>query len=155
MLQLLQKGKDANAASDFATAAACFEAAYALSVRPGMLVSAANMRLKLGEAVTASAMCVLSARAVALLRRCALTLAPWCALFPSWRRCTLLRARRYRMVLADSGLLANEREMASRKLAEAQVCEALLHTSPLASRLSPAATHTHPTLCVYPTPQHP
>ena len=35
----------ANAAEDFATACASFEAAYALSVRAGMVVSAANMRL--------------------------------------------------------------------------------------------------------------
>ena len=82
VLQLLQKGKDANGASEFAQACACFEAAYALSVRGGMLVSAANMRLKLGEAETAAAM--------------------------------------YRSVLSDSGLLEPEREMAARKLAEAQ-----------------------------------
>ena len=56
VLQLLQRGKDANAASDFVQACACFEAAYALSVRGGMLVSAANMRLKLGEPETAAAM---------------------------------------------------------------------------------------------------
>ena len=49
VLQLLQRGKDANAASDFVQACACFEAAYALSVRAGMVVSAANMRLKLAH----------------------------------------------------------------------------------------------------------
>ena len=49
VLQLLQRGKDANAASDFVQACACFEAAYALSVRGGMLVSAANMRLNLAS----------------------------------------------------------------------------------------------------------
>lgn len=56
MLQLLQRGKDANTKSDFAAAAAAFEAAYALSVRSGMLVSAANMRLKLGHLDTCEAM---------------------------------------------------------------------------------------------------
>ena len=55
-LQLLQRGKSANAQGDFDTACACFEAAYALSIRAGMLVSAANMRLKMGQPVTASAM---------------------------------------------------------------------------------------------------
>eukprot|EP00965_Chrysotila_dentata_P114633 3788855-Pleurochrysis_carterae.AAC.5 len=49
-------GKDANTSGDFATACACFEAAYALSVRAGMLVSAANMRLKLSQPQTAAAM---------------------------------------------------------------------------------------------------
>ena len=82
VLQLLQKGKDANANSEFGAACACFEAAYALSMRGGMLVSAANMRLKLGEGETAAAM--------------------------------------YRQVLADSSLLPAEREMATRKLGEAQ-----------------------------------
>ena len=81
VLQLLQKGKDANASGEYAQACAYFEAAYALSMRGGMLVSAANMRLKLSEAATAAAM--------------------------------------YRVVLSDSGLLAPEREMAQRKLAEA------------------------------------
>ena len=56
VLQLLQRGKDANTKSDFAAAAAAFEAAYALSVRSGMLVSAANMRLKLGHLDTCEAM---------------------------------------------------------------------------------------------------
>ena len=61
VLELLSSGKSANAAEDFATACACFEAAYALSVRAGMVVSAANMRLKLaqeheGELPTALAM---------------------------------------------------------------------------------------------------
>lgn len=56
VLQLLQRGKEANTAGDFATAAASFEAAYALSVRSGMLVSAANMRLKLGQLETCEAM---------------------------------------------------------------------------------------------------
>ena len=49
VLQLLQRGKDANGEGNFKAACACFEAAYALSVRAGMLVSAANMRLKLGQ----------------------------------------------------------------------------------------------------------
>ena len=49
VLELLSSGKSANAAEDFATACACFEAAYALSVRAGMVVSAANMRLKLAH----------------------------------------------------------------------------------------------------------
>ncbi|EOD11245.1 hypothetical protein EMIHUDRAFT_459784, partial [Emiliania huxleyi CCMP1516] len=56
VLDLLQRGKEANGAGDFGTACACFEAAYALSVRAGMLVSAANMRLKLSHAATAAAM---------------------------------------------------------------------------------------------------
>ena len=55
-MQLLERGKAANAQSDFALACACFEGAYALSIRGGMLVSAANMRLKLGDAETAAAM---------------------------------------------------------------------------------------------------
>ena len=37
VLQLLAKGKEANAASDFGQACACFEAAYALSVRGGSM----------------------------------------------------------------------------------------------------------------------
>ena len=86
VLQLLQKGKDANAAGDYALACGCFEAAYALSVRAGMLVSAANMRLKLDDSVLS----VLTAEAM------------------------------YRQVLGDSGLLAAERQMATRKLQEAQ-----------------------------------
>ena len=53
VVSLLNRGKEANEASDFTLACACFEAAYALSVRAGMLVSAANMRLKLGMAATA------------------------------------------------------------------------------------------------------
>ena len=48
-VQLINKGKEANAAGEFATACACFESAYALAMRVGMLVSAANMRLKLGQ----------------------------------------------------------------------------------------------------------
>ena len=56
VLGLLQRGKEANAASDHRAACACFEAAYALSLRSGMLVSAANMRLKLGQPETAAAM---------------------------------------------------------------------------------------------------
>ena len=55
-MQLLERGKKANASSDIEAACGCFEAAYALSVRAGMLVSAANMRLKLGEPATAAAM---------------------------------------------------------------------------------------------------
>uniref|UniRef100_A0A7S0J574 Uncharacterized protein n=1 Tax=Calcidiscus leptoporus TaxID=127549 RepID=A0A7S0J574_9EUKA len=54
--QLLQRGIDANTAGDFGTACACFEAAYALSLRAGLLVSAANMRLKLSQPNTAAAM---------------------------------------------------------------------------------------------------
>lgn len=56
MLALLNRGKTANEAGDFSLACACFEAAYAVSVRAGMLVSAANMRLKLKMAATALAM---------------------------------------------------------------------------------------------------
>ena len=52
MMQLLQQGKDANADGDFSAACAYFEAAFALSVRAGLLVSAANMRLKLGQVTT-------------------------------------------------------------------------------------------------------
>jgi len=56
VLKLLQQGKQANGGGDFSAACACFEAAYALSVRAGMLVSAANMRLKLSQPATAAAM---------------------------------------------------------------------------------------------------
>jgi hypothetical protein len=82
VLKLLHRGKQANGSGDFSTACACFEAAYALSVRAGMLVSAANMRLKLHQPATAAAM--------------------------------------YRYVLAECELLPAEKDMASRKLAEAQ-----------------------------------
>jgi hypothetical protein len=82
VLKLLQKGKQANGAGDFSTACACFEAAYALSVRAGMLVSAANMRIKLHQPATAAAM--------------------------------------YKYVLSECELLPAEKEMAMRKLAEAQ-----------------------------------
>jgi hypothetical protein len=82
-VQLINKGKEANSAGEFAAACACFESAYALARREGMLVSAANMRLKLGDAYTAAAM--------------------------------------YRQLLSDPGLLdAKERDMATRKLKEAQ-----------------------------------
>eukprot|EP00967_Tisochrysis_lutea_P116569 scaffold187822_cov28-Tisochrysis_lutea.AAC.2 len=56
VLKLLEQGKLANTSGDFTAACACFEAAYALSVRAGMLVSAANMRLKLNQPATAAAM---------------------------------------------------------------------------------------------------
>ena len=99
-LQLLQKGKDANANSDFSLACACFEAAYALSMRGGMLVSAANMRLKLGEPDTAAAM--------------------------------------YKHVLTTD-LLATEREMATRKLSEAQgLLGAGANDAAMASRTPPS-----------------
>ena len=81
-VKLINMGKEANAAGKFDTACACFESAYALAMRVGMLVSAANMRLKLGDAYTAAAM--------------------------------------YRQVLSDSGLHVDERQMATRKLQEAQ-----------------------------------
>ncbi len=55
-LELLERGKTFNAAGDFRSACGCFEAAYALSIRAGMLVSAANMRLKMDEPSTAAAM---------------------------------------------------------------------------------------------------
>ena len=99
VLQLLQKGKDANGNGEFAVACACFEAAYALSARAGMLVSAANMRLKLGEVETAAAM--------------------------------------YKHVLSESALLATEREMATRKLGEAQVL--LKERAPSSGSGQPAA----------------
>ena len=83
VITLVNKGKEANAKEGFATACACFEAAYALSARTGLLVSAANVRLKLGESTTAAAM--------------------------------------YRFVLKEPSLLDTEREMATRKLQEAQV----------------------------------
>ena len=54
--QLLQHGTAANGAGDFRTAGGCFEAAYALSLRPGFLASAANMRLKIPQLNTAAAM---------------------------------------------------------------------------------------------------
>mmetsp|Transcript_47708 Transcript_47708/g.154505 ORF Transcript_47708/g.154505 Transcript_47708/m.154505 type:complete len:111 (+) Transcript_47708:1843-2175(+) len=56
MYRLLGEGKAANAAGDFAAACARFEAAYALSLRPGLLVSAANMRMKMSQVGTAAAM---------------------------------------------------------------------------------------------------
>ena len=68
VLELLSSGKSANAAEDFGTACACFEAAYALSVRAGMVVSAANMRLKLAQARRSAAVQCL--RGVSPRRRC-------------------------------------------------------------------------------------
>ena len=84
VLQLLQKGKDANGQADFLQACACFEAAYALSMRGGMLVSAANMRLKLGDATGA----------VAQARRTYQRGAPTQAEEPASPRCAALEAPR-------------------------------------------------------------
>ena len=49
MNELLANGKAANTEGQFLEARDFFEAAYALSERIGLLVSAANMRLKLKD----------------------------------------------------------------------------------------------------------